>query len=262
MGEPSVLYSAAGGIGRIVLNRPQSQNSLDDEAAERFIRIVGECAADPAVRVVVLAANGRYFCAGGDFNWVLTWPGRSQAERDRGAQLMADAVQVIYDLPKPTIAQVQGAVVGGGVGLMLACDWAIGSDKARVGLTSVRNGLLAGIAISVLIQAAGPRVARQLLTHGGVHAADSALRMGLLDRVVPAAELEASVSALAHELMLGAPDVQALIKQLVRELDAAPADVQAARKIAAHVATQANGAEAQEGMAAFLQKRKAAWVVA
>jgi len=260
MNQAPVLYSAANGVGRVVLNRPDSQNSLDGEAAAHFIDILRAADADPAIRVVVLAANGRSFCAGGDFNWVLTWPGRSQAERDHGAQLMAEAVQCLYDLRKPSIARVHGAAVGGGVGLMLACDWAIASDRARVGLTSVRNGLLAGIAIPVLIQAVGPRVARQLLTHGGVHSAEAALRMGLLDRVVATEELDSAIAELVRELMLSAPGVQALIKELVSEMDAAPADQRAAAKIAGHVATQANGAEAQEGMAAFLQKRKARWV--
>jgi len=260
MSDVPVLYAASGGIGRITLNRPRSQNSLDAAAAREFLKILDGAARDPAIRVVVLGANGRSFCAGGDFNWVLTWPGRSQSERNEGAQVLSDAVQALYDFPKPTIARVQGAAVGGGVGMMLACDWAIGSDRARIGLTSVRNGLLAGIAISVLIQAVGARVARQLLTHGGVHPADAALRMGLLDRVVAEAELDSAVDALAGDLMLGAPDVQALIKTLVTDLDAAPCDQKAADMIAGHVASQANGAEAQEGMAAFLGKRRARWV--
>jgi methylglutaconyl-CoA hydratase len=260
MSDAPVLYSASVGIGRIVLNRPDAQNSLDAAAAERFLEILRGAAEDPAVRVVVLAANGRSFCAGGDFNWVLTWPGRTQAERDAGAKVLGDAVQALYDFPKPTIARVQGAAVGGGVGLMLACDWAIGSVRARVGLTSVRNGLLAGIAIAVLIQAVGARVARQLLTHGAVHDAEAALQMGLLDRVVPEADLDGAVDTLARELMLGAPDVQALVKQLVTDLDPARCDAAAAAMIAGHVAAQANGAEAQEGMAAFLAKRRARWV--
>jgi methylglutaconyl-CoA hydratase len=260
MAEPSILYSSAAGVGTIVLNRPKEQNSLDAATGAAFIDAIARAAADDHVRVVVLAANGPSFSAGGDFNWVLTWPQRSQQEREEGAQVLADAVQRLYDLPKPTIARVQGAAVGGGVGLMLACDWAIGSDRARVGLTSVRNGLLAGIAIPVLIQAVGPRVARQLLTHGGVFGAEEARRIGLLDRVVPAESLDSEVATLARELMLGAPGVQALLKRLVTELDVHAADQAATDVIAGHVALQANGAEAQEGMSAFLQKRKARWV--
>src|SRR4030095_15278603 len=109
---------------------------------------------------------------------------------------------------------VHGAAVGGGVGLMLACDFAVAAKSARFGLTSVRNGLLAGIAIPVLIQAVGPRVARQLLMHGGTFDAETALRIGLVDQVVRGDELDETVATLAHELTLGAPSVQRLIKKL------------------------------------------------
>lgn len=260
MSEPSVLTEIAGGVGTITLNRPKAQNSLDAATAQLFMQCVARLEADPAVRVVVLAARGTIFSAGGDFNWVLTWPQLSQAERDEGARLMAEAVQVLYDLSKPTIARVDGPAVGGGVGLVLACDWAIGSANARIGLTSVRNGLLAAIAIGPLIQSVGVRRARQLLLHGGVLDADMSLQYGLLDRVVAADMLDEEIATLAHQLMHGAPGVQALIKRLVTEVAARPNDPAQAAEIGSHVALQSAGDEAQEGMAAFLRKRRAAWV--
>jgi methylglutaconyl-CoA hydratase len=169
------------------------------------------------------------------------------------------AVQVIYDFPKPSIARVHGAAVGGGVGLMLACDFAVASATARFGLTSVRNGLLAGIAIPVLIEAVGPRVARQLLMHGGMFDAATALRIGLLDQVVEADELDATVATLAGELKLGAPSVQALVKKLVTQINALPHDSNAADILGEHVAYQCVTEEALEGMKAFLDKRKPKW---
>ena len=102
-----------------------------------------------------MASEGKVFSAGGDFNWVLTWPQLDSITRHAGADAMMGAIQAVYDFPKPSIARVQGAAVGGGIGLMLACDFAIASTEARFGLTSVRNGLLAGIAIPVLIEAGG-----------------------------------------------------------------------------------------------------------
>jgi methylglutaconyl-CoA hydratase len=234
-------------------------NSIDGDTARAILDTLAGVSADGAVRVVVIAANGPVFSAGGDFNWVLTWPGLSERERQDGARLMTEVVQAIYDLPRPTIARVQGAAVGGGIGVMLACDYAIASEVARFGLTSVRNGLLAGIAIPVLIQAVGPRRARQLLMHGGVFAASRALAIGLVDRVVPAERLDDEVAALATELKLGAPDVQALIKRLVTRIDAMPADAQAVDLVAGHVAAQCVTDEAREGMSAFLAKRKPGW---
>ena len=113
-------------------------------------------AADPAVRVMVLGGEGRVFSAGGDFNWVLTWPGLDAITRHVGADALMAAVQAIYDFPKPSIARVHGDTVGGGIGLMLACDFAVATSQARFGLTSVRNGLLAGIAIPDADRGGGP----------------------------------------------------------------------------------------------------------
>ena len=172
---------------------------------------------------------------------------------------MMGAVQAIYDFPKPSIARVHGSAVGGGVGLMLACDFAVASSSARFGLTSVRNGLLAGIAIPVLIEAVGPRLARQLLMHGGIFDAETALRIGLVDQVVRGDKLDETVATLAHELTLGAPSVQRLIKELIPVLDARPHDDEAAGLIGEHVAAQCTTEEALEGMQAFLDKRKPRW---
>jgi methylglutaconyl-CoA hydratase len=149
--------------------------------------------------------------------------------------------------------------VGGGVGLMLACDFAIAASAARFGLTSVRNGLLAGIAIPVLIEAVGPRMARQLMMHGGEFDSATALRIGLVDQVVEADALEATVAALAGELKLGAPSVQTTVKKLITEIDALPHDTDVADILGEHVANQCVTEEALEGMSAFLGKRKPKW---
>ena len=209
---------------------------------------------------MVVAGEGPAFSAGGDFNWVLGWPELDAITRHAHADAIMAAVQAIYDFPKPSIARVHGAAVGGGVGLMLACDFAVASATARFGLTSVRNGLLAGIAIPVLIEAVGPRVARQLLMHGGMFDAATALRIGLLDQVVEADELDATVATLAGELKLGAPSVQTLIKKLVTQINALPHDSDAADILGEHVANQCVTDEALEGMKAFLDKRKPKWV--
>ena len=144
---------------------------------------------------------------------------------------------------------------------MLACDFTIAASTARFGLTSVRNGLLAGIAIPVLIEAVGPRTARQLLMHGGMFDAETAQRIGMVDQVVEADALDATVSALAGELKLGAPSVQSLVKKLVTQIDALPHDSDTADILGEHVANQCVTEEALEGMKAFLDKRKPRWVI-
>ena len=256
---PPVKTVVAGGVARLTLNRADQMNSFDGDTARAIVDAVEAFAADDAVRVLVVGSEGRAFSAGGDFNWVLTWPGLDAITRRVGADVMMGAVQAIYDFPKPSIARVHGSAVGGGVGLMLACDFAVASSSARFGLTSVRNGLLAGIAIPVLIEAVGPRLARQLLMHGGIFDAETALRIGLVDQVVRGDKLDETVATLAHELTLGAPSVQRLIKELIPELDARPHDAEAADLVGGHVAAQCTTEEALEGMRAFLDKRKPRW---
>lgn len=257
----TILTKVEGGVATLTLNRPKAMNSFDGDTARAIIDAVEAFAADEAVRMLVLASEGPVFCAGGDFNWVLTWPELDAITRKVGADSMMAAVQAVYDFPKPSIARVQGAAVGGGVGLMLACDFAVAVSSARFGLTSARNGLLAGIAIPVLIQAVGPRMARQLLMHGGMFDSATALRIGLVDQVVEADALDATVAALTDELRRGAPSVQTLVKKLITEIDAMPHDGRVADLIGEHVAVQCTTEDAIEGMSAFLAKRKPKWAL-
>jgi methylglutaconyl-CoA hydratase len=257
----TVKTEVARGVAHLTLNRPDEMNSVDGDTARAIVDAVEAFGDDSSVRVLVVGSTGRAFSAGGDFNWVLTWPDQDAITRRVGADAMMAAVQAIYDFPKPSIARVQGATVGGGVGLMLACDFAIAASPARFGLTSVRNGLLAGIAIPVLIEAIGPRMVRQLLMHGGMFDAATALRIGLVDQVVAPDELDETVDALGRELMLGAPSVQRLVKDLIPELDARRHDAGAADLIGEHVAAQCTTEEALEGMRAFLDKRKPRWAI-
>lgn len=257
----TILTKIEGGVATLTLNRPKAMNSFDGDTARAIIDAVEGFAADDAVRMLVVAAGGPVFCAGGDFNWVLTWPELDAITRKVGADSMMAAVQAVYDFPKPSIARVQGAAVGGGIGLMLACDFAVTISSARFGLTSARNGLLAGIAIPVLIQAVGPRMARQLLMHGGMFDSATALRIGLVDQVVEDDKLDATVAALADELRRGAPSVQTLVKKLITEIDAMPHDGTVADLIGEHVAVQCTTDDAMEGMSAFLAKRKPRWAL-
>lgn len=255
----AVQTTVEDGVATLRLCRGKQMNSFDADTARAIRDAVESFAQDTAVRVMVLAGEGKVFSAGGDFNWVLGWPDLDAITRHAGADAMMGAVQAVYDFPKPSIARVHGAAVGGGVGLMLACDFAVAAEPARFGLTSIRNGLLAAIAIPVLIEAVGPRVARQLLMHGGMFDSATALRIGLVDQVVAMDALDATVAALAAELKLGAPSVQTLVKKLVTQIDALPHGSVAADILGEHVATQSVSEEAREGMSAFLAKRKPKW---
>ena len=257
----TVLTRIEAGVATLTLNRPREMNAFDEATARGIVDALEGLAADASVRVLVVAGEGPAFSAGGDFRWVLEWPKLDAMQRGDSADAMMGAVQAVYDFPKPSIARVQGAAVGGGVGLMLACDFAVAASTARFGLTSVRNGLLAGIAIPVLIEAVGPRMARQLLMHGGLFDSATALRIGLVDQVVEPDTLDVTVAALAQELQLGAPSVQTLAKKLVAQINSLPHDSNAASILGGHVANQSVSEEAIEGMSAFLDKRKPRWAV-
>ncbi|TBR24942.1 MAG: enoyl-CoA hydratase/isomerase family protein, partial [Reyranella sp.] len=127
----TILTKVEGGVAKLTLNRPKAMNSFDGDTARAIIDAVEAFATDEAVRILVLASEGPVFCAGGDFNWVLTWPELDAITRKVGADSMMAAVQAVYDFPKPSIARVQGAAVGGGIGLMLACDFAVAVSSAR-----------------------------------------------------------------------------------------------------------------------------------
>src|SRR5262245_33630136 len=142
----TVLTRIDDGVAVLTLNRPKAMNAFDAETARAIVDAVDSFAADPAVRVMIVGAAGKSFSAGGDFNWVLTWPELDAITRRVGADAVMGAVQAIYDFPKPSIARVHGAAVGGGGGVMLACDFAVASPSARFGLTPARNALRAVLA--------------------------------------------------------------------------------------------------------------------
>ena len=257
----SILIESGKGVAVLTLNRPDAMNALDAETARGLVDALDRLAMDRDVRVLVLAANGPVFSAGGDFNWVLTWPKLSSIERRVGADALMAAIDAVRNFPRPTIARVHGATVGGGIGVMLACDFVLAASSARFGLTSARNGLLAGIAIPGLIEAVGARVARQLLMHGGLFDSATALRLGLIDQAVDGEKLDDAVVALAAELKLAAPEVQILAKELVSRIDTMGDEAEAAELVGREVANQCVSDEAQEGMSAFLAKRTPKWAL-
>lgn len=259
MSDQLVLYGAKQGLATVVVNRPKAHNAFDRATGQAIIDAIHRAADDASVRCVILAATGPSFSAGGDFNWVLSWKDNPADQIDADARFLSEVVHAIYELPKPTIARVQGAAVGGGLGIMLACDFAIAAEEARIGVPSAHNGLLASIIVPFLVQAVGARKARQLMLTGTIYPAKSAMTFGLVDAVVPAAQLDAAVLRLAAELLKGAPGVQAAIKSLITEVDAREVNEALIDLIAPYTAKHSAGEEAQEGMSAFLKKRKPAW---
>jgi len=247
-----------GGVLRVEMARPEAFNTLDETMAAEITQAFSEAAKDPGVRCVVLAGQGKVFSAGADVQYMKRQGEASQAANLEDAGRFAGMLHAIATCPKPTIARVQGACMGGAVGLVVACDFPIASQGARFSVSEARFGIIPAIMSPYLIAAVGARRARQLaLSTLRVEAAE-AHAIGLVWKVVPDDQLDDAVDALARELHACAPGALAEIKTLYARLGSlASPDVRSLT--AATFARMRSLPEAREGFAAFLEKRPPSW---
>jgi methylglutaconyl-CoA hydratase len=248
----------ARGVARVVLDRPQVRNAFDAVLIDELTGAAERLGADPAVRVVVLSGAGESFSAGGDMRWML-----AAAQLDEAANV-ADAVRfdgvfrALYDLPKALIGRVHGHALAGGTGLVAVCDVAIADRGARLGLTEVRVGLAPAVVAPYVVRKIGVSSARALFVTGEQVDADRALRMGLVHEVVDgAAALDAAVEAAVARVLRAGPQAVAVAKR-TPDLALLPLD-EATRLTPRLTAEVRTGPEAQEGLRAFLERRRPAW---
>lgn len=248
------------GVATVTLDRPEKHNAFGDaliaELADAFRRL----GADESVRAVVLAANGKSFSAGADIDWMKRMAGAPEDENRRDARALADMLRLLNDMPKPTVALVQGAAFGGGVGLVACCDIALAADGAVFALSEVRLGLIPATIGPYVVAAVGERMARRYFLTGERFDAAAALAIGLVHRVVPGAELAAAGEKVLVDLLAGGPKAQAEAKALVRAIAGRPIAADVIEDTAARIARIRTGTEAREGFDAFLAKRKPSWV--
>lgn len=261
MSSDSLLIDQdARGVVRLTLNRPQVHNALDEELIAALTGTFNSLGQDPAVRVVVLGATGRTFCAGADIAWMQRAAQRTQSENIEDAQRFGAMMHAASSCAKPVIARVHGAAYGGGVGLTCAADIAIASPLARFAVTEARLGILPAVIGPYLINALGPRHARRLaLTCTAVPALE-ALSLGLVHQVVPENELDTAVEACIAELLQGGPRAQAAIKDLFGTLPPGPVTAETRQRTAFTLSRVRVGEEARGGFEAFMAKRRAPWV--
>lgn len=252
-----VLKERNGPVLRLVLNRPEKHNAFDEVQIEALTQAIDEAENDASVRVLVLAANGKSFSAGADLEWMRRMAAFSEEENLADANRLALLLQRLNFIPKPTIAAVQGAAVGGGVGLVAACDIAIGTAQAVFGLTEVRIGLIPATISPYVVQAIGERAARRYFLTGERFDAATAHELGLLNEV--AEDLEAAVARYGDMLLQGGPEAQGATKKLIRRVGRGPINAAMIEDTAARIAKVRAGGEAREGIAAFFEKRKPNW---
>ena len=250
-----------GAIARITLTQPEVRNAFSDEVIADITAAFTEVGRRAEVRAVVLAAEGPAFCAGANLNWMRRMADYTRAENVADAAKLAEMLRVIYECPKPTISRVQGDVVAGGMGLVAACDMAVCVDTAGFCLSEVKLGLIPATISPYVIRAMGARAAHRYFLTAERFGAAEALRIGFVHEVVVADQLDAKVGEWLKALTSASPNALRACKRLV--LDVAEREINA-QLIAATVEGIADiraSSEGKEGVQAFLQKRKPAWLV-
>lgn len=254
-----VLVERRGTTAFVILNRPEVHNAFNARLIEELSAAFARLSADESVRAIVLRGAGRSFCAGADLTWMRDSLDLSHEENLADALRMASMLEAIDDCPCPVIGRIHGAALGGGVGLTVVCDIAISDEGCRFGFTEARLGIAPATISPFAVRKIGETHARALFTTAERFGADEALRIGLVHRVVPAAELDAAVDATLAEIGKNSPAAVRAAKRVARMATRLPRD-EARQMMAATIAGLRVSSEGQEGIHAFLEKRTATWV--
>jgi len=249
----------SGGVARVTLDRPQIRNAFDDALISALTSALRGLDADESVRAVVLAGNGPAFCAGGDLNWMKRMAGYGYGENLQDAQALADLMKTLDRMRKPTIARVHGPAYAGGVGLVAACDIAIGVPEAKFCLSEARLGLSPATISPYVVRAMGERMARRYFLTAEVFDAAEAQRIGLLTAVSPSEKLDGEIEEILQHLMQSGPQALVKIKELIRAVASGPVDDAMIADTAKRIAEIRVSPEGREGVASFLEKRKPSW---
>ena len=247
------------GVGTIRMNRPEVHNAFDDVLIAALSAELRRLDMSPEARVIVLSASGKSFSAGADLNWMRRMAKYSQAENLRDGMALAGLMRTLDGMRKPTIARVQGAAFGGGVGLVACCDIAIASTEAVFSLSEVRLGLIPSVISPYVIAAIGEREARRYFLTAERFDAMEARRIGLVHEVVNIDALDAAVANMTAHLLKGGPQALAAAKKLIVDVSRRPMDDALLTETARRIAAIRVEAEGQEGLAAFFDKRPPAW---
>jgi methylglutaconyl-CoA hydratase len=247
-------------VAVVVLARPDVHNAFDETLIAELTRTLAALDADPGVRVVVLAGQGKSFCAGADLNWMQRMAGYGHAENLADAGALANMLATLDRMAKPTIARVHGAAYGGGVGLVACCDIAIAAQEATFSLSEAKLGLIPATVGPYVVAAIGARQARRYFLSAERFTAAEALRIGLVHDVVPGDAIDLRLDTLIDALLVAGPRAQAESKALIRSVAARRIDEAVIADTVEWIAGVRASPEGREGVAAFLERRRPAWL--
>lgn len=250
------------GIATVTLNTPENHNAFDDEVIATLHETFSALADNKDIRVMVLAANGKSFSAGANLNWMRRMAEYDQSRNEEDARALANMLQALYALPMPSIARVQGAAFGGGVGLVACCDIAIAADNASFCLSEVKLGLIPATISPYVIKAMGERAAKRYFMTAERFTASTAQSIGLVSEVAAADKLDQSIDSLCEQLCANGPYAVTAAKNLVNDVGGEPIDEALLKLTSNRIAAIRVSQEGQEGLSAFLQKRKPNWLTA
>jgi methylglutaconyl-CoA hydratase len=256
---PLTVTTDTRGVATVTLDRAEKHNAFDDALIAALADAFRRLGADDSVRAMVLAANGKSFSAGADINWMKRMAKAPEAENVRDMRALAGMLRSLNEMPKPTVALVQGAALGGGVGLVACCDIAVAADAASFALSEVRLGLIPSTIGPYVVAAIGERAARRYFLTAERFGANEARALGLVHEVVPAAELAAAGEKILAAVLAGGPKAIAQAKALVRAVVGRPVTEALIEDTARRMARIRAGDEAREGLEAFLAKRRPSW---
>ncbi len=254
----TIRVSSAGGLARVALARPDVRNAFNAEVIAELRTAFEELGGEPSVLAIVLSGEGKVFCGGADVNWMRASLELAHEQNVADARTMSDMFRAIDRCPKPVIARVHGAALGGGAGLAAVCDIVIAGEDAIFGFTETKLGIIPAVISPFVLAKVGVSNARALFLTGERFDARRAQAIGLVHEVVENDALDAAVERVVAELRTAGPEAAAAAKRLIADVDALSYD--ASRDHTAHaIARQRTTPEGQEGLRAFLERRAAGW---
>ena len=248
------------GVARVRLNNPDKHNAFDDQIIDELTEAFVAIADNSNVRVMVLGSEGKSFSAGADLEWMKRMASYSYDENLRDASALALMLKTLNEIPQPTIARIQGPAFGGAVGLVSCCDMAVAASAASFSLSEVKIGLVPATISPYVIAAIGQRAARRYFVTAERFDAHRALQLGLVNEVVDAEQLDQEIDRLINTLLANGPEAVTGAKQLVFDVAGKPIDQQLIDATCETIAAIRVSEQGQEGLQAFLERRKPQWI--
>lgn len=256
----SIDYVQSGAIGQLILNNPEKHNAFNHEILAEFLKRLNELETQSDLRVLILKSQGAHFSAGADLAWMQKVVDYSEAENRADSQLLADLMSALYHFSKPTIALVQGAAYGGANGLIACCDLAIATPESRFCFSETKLGIIPAVISPYVIAAIGERAARRYFLTAEVFDASVAKQLGLIHEISDRDQLETQGQTFAELLLKNGPEALKAAKRLISAVSNARITPELIDHTVQAIAAIRVSPEGQEGLKAFLEKRKPRWM--